>query len=131
MPLFRTTTMLSSTVYVYLFGFFVALLFIRKKLRVPLPLPPGPRGYPIIGNVYDIPHEYAWHTYAEWAKKYGDIMYFNVLGTSTIVLNSLKATMELLDKRSSNYSDRPRMVSISRPPFNCNESSHSSSLIIL
>ncbi|KAF9560813.1 putative CyP450 monooxygenase [Agrocybe pediades] len=81
----------------------------RRRSRNVL-LPPGPPGYPIIGNVYDIPQGYAWQTYNEWAKTYGDIFRFEVFGQTTIILNSLKAAMELLDKRSSNSSDRPRLV---------------------
>lgn len=73
--------------------------------------PPGPKGYPIIGNVWDIPRERAWLTYAEWAERYkSDVVQFTVFGTRTVILNSLKAATELLDKRSSIYSDRPRMV---------------------
>ncbi|KAF8905477.1 cytochrome P450 [Gymnopilus junonius] len=75
-----------------------------------LPLPPGPKGYPVIGNVYDIPHGFAWLTYAEWKKSYGDVMSITVFGRTTIILNSLKSCVDLLDKRSFNYSDRPRMV---------------------
>lgn len=75
-----------------------------------LPLPPGPEGYPVIGNIYEIPHGFAWLTYTEWKRNYGDIMSVKVFGRTTIILNSLKACMDLLDKRSYNYSDRPRMV---------------------
>lgn len=75
-----------------------------------LPLPPGPKGYPLIGNVYDVPHHYTWLEYAEWARKHGDVCSFSIFGNTTIVLNSLEDVTELLDKRSSNYSDRPRMV---------------------
>ncbi|KAF9009917.1 cytochrome P450 [Cyathus striatus] len=74
-------------------------------------LPPGPKGYPMIGNIYDMPpHEKAWFEYAEWSKQYGDVIYMNMFGTPTIILNSLKAVSELLDKRSGNYADRPDMV---------------------
>jgi hypothetical protein len=41
---------------------------IRRKGRS---LPPGPRGYPLIGNALDLPQERAWLTYAEWSKQYG------------------------------------------------------------
>jgi hypothetical protein len=37
----------------------------------------------------------------------GDVIYFNALGKSIVVLNSVEAAVELLDKRSSIYSDRP------------------------
>ncbi|KAK1227288.1 hypothetical protein PQX77_009705 [Marasmius sp. AFHP31] len=47
-------------------------------------------------------------TYVNWSKIYGDVFHFSIFGHHTVVLNS-KAMFELLDKRSSNYSDRPDM----------------------
>ncbi|KAG1815024.1 cytochrome P450 [Suillus subaureus] len=69
--------------------------------------PPGPRGLPLVGNIQDIPHVKPWLTFAEWGKKYGDISHINVLGQHIFVLNSVKTAMEMLDKKSSIYSDRP------------------------
>jgi len=40
----------------------------------------------------------------------GDVTYINVLGRGTIILNSQKAAVDLLDKRSSIYSDRPVLM---------------------
>lgn len=39
-----------------------------------------------------------------------DVLSFNVLGQSVIVLNSVRAATDLLDKRGANYCDRPRFV---------------------
>ena len=36
-----------------------------------LPLPPGPKGYPIIGNLFDMPTQSSWLVYDEWRKTYG------------------------------------------------------------
>jgi hypothetical protein len=105
------TLMSASSFYVVPVTFLASYVLVTwARKRRALPLPPGPTGYPIIGNVYDIPHHYAWLTYADWAKKYGDVVSYSVFGRVTVVLNSLEATTELLEKRSSNYSDRPRMV---------------------
>ena len=37
-------------------------------------------------------------------------MYLDVAGQPIVVLNSLKPAFELLERRSSNYSDRPRFI---------------------
>ena len=37
-------------------------------------------------------------------------MYLNVAGRPTVILNTQKAATALLDRRSSNYSGRPRMI---------------------
>ncbi|KAG2151901.1 cytochrome P450 [Suillus cothurnatus] len=73
----------------------------------PAPYPPGPPGLPLIGNVLDMPRIRPWLTLAGWGKKYGDISHVEVLGQHTMVLNSYKTAMDMLDKKSSIYSDRP------------------------
>ena len=37
-------------------------------------------------------------------------MYLDAAGQPTIVLNSLKSALDLLEHRASNYSDRPRLI---------------------
>ncbi|KAG0709796.1 cytochrome P450 [Suillus ampliporus] len=84
--------------------YLVKHVFSKKN---PAPYPPGPPGWPLVGNVTDIPHVRPWLTFAEWGKKYGDISHVEVLGQHIVVLNSVKVAMEMLDKKSSMYSDRP------------------------
>ncbi|KAH6891595.1 cytochrome P450 [Coprinopsis sp. MPI-PUGE-AT-0042] len=86
----------------------VTLILLRVALRriQAAPLPPGPRGYPLIGNALDIPSEHPWETYRDWSKKYGDVIYFEALGNKFLVLNSMDAINTLLVQRSANYSDR-------------------------
>ncbi|KAJ7167245.1 cytochrome P450 [Mycena crocata] len=72
-----------------------------------LPLPPGPRKLPLVGNLFSMPSSFEWKTYLTWSRRYGpDIIHLDVAGTSMIVLSSWEATVTLLDKRSSIYSDR-------------------------
>lgn len=77
--------------------------------------------------LFDMPPKNAWVTYGEWTKVYGnrpclypfekvliyynsgDMIYFEILGKKYLVLNSLKRTNDLFEKRSSNYSDRVKM----------------------
>ncbi|KAF9468084.1 cytochrome P450 [Collybia nuda] len=86
----------------------------RLRNRVPrgTRLPPGPKGLPIVGNVFDMPKENAWLTYANWSVTFGDIVYVEVFGSPLVILNSVKATTELFEKRSANYADRPPMVMV-------------------
>ncbi|KAJ7265039.1 cytochrome P450 [Mycena rebaudengoi] len=78
-----------------------------RRNRSTLPLPPGPRKLPLVGNLLDIPADLAWEKYMEWSKEYNsDTIHLNLAGQSVIVLSSLEATDALLEKRSALYSDR-------------------------
>ncbi|KAK1757145.1 cytochrome P450 1A2 [Echria macrotheca] len=71
-------------------------------------LPPGEL---LFGHYRVVPAEAAFKKYAEWGKQYkSDVLYFQTFGSRWIVLNSLKAAIDLLEKRGSNYADRPRFV---------------------
>ncbi|KAJ7583396.1 cytochrome P450, partial [Mycena floridula] len=76
-------------------------------------LPPGPPGYPIVGNAFQVPSSGSHWTYTEWANRYGlpgPIVHFTLFGKDVILLNTLAAASDLVDKRSFNYSDRPQQV---------------------
>ncbi|KAI0321144.1 cytochrome P450 [Amylostereum chailletii] len=61
-----------------------------------------------------MPHKNEWMTYKEWSKRFdSDIVYIETLGQSIVILNSVKAASDLLDKRSSIYSDRPTITALS------------------
>jgi hypothetical protein len=40
----------------------------------------------------------------------GEVMYLDGAGQPIVVFNSLKPAYELLERRSGNYSDRPRYI---------------------
>ncbi len=79
----------------------------RIVTRKSYPRPPGPKGLPVLGNLLDMPTEKHWLKFTEWAQAFGDVVYLDIPGTPIVILNSLKATSELMEKRSANYSDRP------------------------
>ncbi|KAH7923206.1 cytochrome P450 [Leucogyrophana mollusca] len=70
-------------------------------------LPPGPRPLPVVGNVIGFKTDEPWATYTEWSVIYGDILYSRFLGQEIIVISSEELAKALLERRSSNYSDRP------------------------
>ena len=120
-----------QTLATLFFGCIVLRQLIKSRSGNPkgLPLPPGPKGYPLIGNLFDMPIVNPWLVYDEWRKIYGksliidllssdfiyfigDMIYFNVLGQHFLILGSFERTTDLFEKRSSNYSDRMRLPMI-------------------
>jgi hypothetical protein len=85
----------------------LALLVLYRRSRHSLPLPPGPRPLPLIGNLLDMPKEKDWLTYREWNDQYGDVVYINALGQKIVILGSAQAVSDLLEHRGTIYSDRP------------------------
>ncbi|KZT34406.1 cytochrome P450 [Sistotremastrum suecicum HHB10207 ss-3] len=80
----------------------------KGGLRNGLRKPPGPKGWPLIGNLLDMPKSHQYLTYMEWRKKY-DVIGVNVCGQPIVILNSRQAAHDLLVKRSAIYSNRPQM----------------------
>ncbi|KAF8995026.1 cytochrome P450 [Cyathus striatus] len=92
--------LLVSCVSLVLYGYF--------RRVYPLPLPPGPRGYPLIGNLLDIPAEFPWEAFTKWSAMHGsDIVFAETFGAKFIILSTVKCADDLLTKRSSIYSSRP------------------------
>lgn len=52
-------------------GVYLAKQVLTKKN--PAPYPPGPAGWPLVGNVSDMPRIKPCLAFTEWGKKYGDI----------------------------------------------------------
>ncbi|TFK18384.1 oxidoreductase A [Coprinopsis marcescibilis] len=70
-----------------------------------LPLPRGPRGLPIVGNLFQIPQVTPWLVYQDWARKYGDVTYAEAMNQPIVIINTLSAATRFLEK-GSNCCDR-------------------------
>ncbi|KAJ8699050.1 hypothetical protein PTI98_002207 [Pleurotus ostreatus] len=104
---------MSSEFFLIVPALLFSLISLYRWRKVRLPLPPGPKGYPIIGNLFERPTENQWVKYFKWSKEYdSDVICLRVFGKPTIILNSRKAVNDLLSVRSSLYSDRPKSTMI-------------------
>ena len=91
--------------------------------------PPGPAALPLLGNVHQLPMDYQQRKLAEWGRKYGtllrvdgvvyrstqrsfagDVVFAKFFRTPAVIVSSKQAAIELMEKRSAKYSDRPRFI---------------------
>ena len=92
------------------------------------PYPPGPKRYPLIGSVLELPSDVPmWEGFTSIAEKFSryptpagghqtkdvpfqdtDVLYLKLFSQDLVVLNSTEAIYELTEKRSNIYSDRVR-----------------------
>jgi hypothetical protein len=93
----------------------LVLLLARSKLRGnanhKLPLPPGPKGLPLVGNINDLPPQGS-REYLHWLQfknRYGSLSSITILGQTLIIIHDREIALELMEKRASKHSGRPRM----------------------
>ncbi|KAG2354665.1 cytochrome P450 [Suillus spraguei] len=73
-------------------------------------LPPGPNPLPILGNILSLDVARPWLTFNSWRSIYGDIIYARLLNKPVIVINSEEIARDLLEGRSTIYSDKPQSI---------------------
>jgi cytochrome P450 len=105
--------------------FLVRWLAGRKTRAHNLSLPPGPRGLPVVGALFQWPTKDPWIVFSQWAAQHGTtlcfitfypkanpsalgkVVYTSILGSSIILLNTPEACAETFGTRGAIYSDRP------------------------
>jgi hypothetical protein len=104
-------------------------LFLVQRILVKKPLgrlPPGPKKWPLLGNMLDMPTSKEWLTFAEWGWTYGNCLTWLWGGWMSNSSQGIfrpwpcsvarwsfstpsNIAVDMLDKKSSKYSDRPAM----------------------
>lgn len=89
----------------------------KKRNPGGLPLPPGPKPLPVVGNVFGLKIDEPWVTYTHWGATYGELVYSRLLNQEIILINTEKVAKDLLERRSNNYSDRPGILCLTNDFF--------------
>ncbi|EIW62160.1 cytochrome P450 [Trametes versicolor FP-101664 SS1] len=98
------------TSWLVLVGIVTLLLTVVLTRKKNGALPPGPKPFPIVGNVLDLTARELWLRATQWAKSYGNVVYLHVFGQGLLFLNTYEAAIDLLEKKGSIYSDKPALV---------------------
>ena len=76
---------------------------VRRRKR----LPPGPIGYPLIGNITQVNVKDGINEFQRLRKEYGDVFCFKIMQKTNIVVNGNEAITDLLVKHADSLSVRP------------------------
>ena len=90
----------------------IPLATLVRDVWVWLRMPPGPTPLPFLGNKLQLPKSKPWIQFQEWSKKYGPIFTIWIGRKPTIIISDPNIAVELMEKRSTKYSSRPRMVAM-------------------
>lgn len=98
-----------TKIAIYVVGATVALIVWLSLQDRSRNLPDGPRGLPLLGNMFSMNDGTLLHLkLTEWSHKYGDFYSFMMGRSPAIVLNSPQAINDLFVKRGNKYSSRPK-----------------------
>ncbi|KAK4545621.1 hypothetical protein LTR36_002574 [Oleoguttula mirabilis] len=75
------------------------------------PLPPGPPGLPLVGNLNDLPPptKPEYQHWLEHKDRYGPLSSITVLGQTMVIIHDKEVAFELMEKRANKYSGRPKL----------------------
>lgn len=99
---------------VALLGAAVIHLFKRfREMNDPRGIP-GPILIPYLGRIHDLPVNFMWLKFKEWADQYGACGLYRteMLGAKFVIITNEKVAEDLLVKRAKHNSDRPVIQSL-------------------
>ncbi|KAK1572393.1 hypothetical protein Q3G72_032060 [Acer saccharum] len=87
------------------------LLFLIINLRKKLPYPPGPKGYPIIGNL-TMMDQLTHRGLARLAAKYGGLLHLKMGSLHVVAVSTPEMAREVLQFQDGIFSNRPTNIAI-------------------
>ena len=75
-------------------GFVVLLRLTRWRSRPQLP--PGPKGFPIVGNIFDLATTNVWEQFGAWGRQYGAFSPFHLRPSHIYTLMRMRSPGLLL-----------------------------------
>ncbi|KAL0937396.1 3-hydroxyphenylacetate 6 hydroxylase [Colletotrichum truncatum] len=76
----------------------------------------GPRGFPLIGNLYQVRHDAA-EKYREWSKEFGAVYQVQLGNIPVLVVNSAAAAKVILGHNSQAVASRPELYTFHKVTF--------------
>ncbi|XVF55627.1 hypothetical protein PTKIN_Ptkin06aG0051600 [Pterospermum kingtungense] len=95
----------SFPVWIIIFSVSALFLFFRKRNSIPGKLPPGPPGWPIFGNMFDLgamPHR----TLTSLRDKYGQVIWLRLGAVNTMAIQSTKTATEFFKHHDLSFAER-------------------------
>ncbi|KAL7908167.1 cytochrome P450 [Trichoderma velutinum] len=93
--------------FTFIFRYALTYLFFHAQVPPSAQLPRGPRGFPILGNLLQVPPTHSWIKFKEWADQYGPLYSLSLAGNRHVVVSTEKIANDLLRERGNIYSSRP------------------------
>ncbi|GAB2267101.1 hypothetical protein Dimus_002086 [Dionaea muscipula] len=92
---------------------FITLSFYYTTQKLRYKLPPGPKPWPVVGNLYDV-KPVRFRCFYDWSKVYGPIISVWFGSTLNVIVSSSELAREVLKERDQQLADRHRSRSAAR-----------------